>query len=251
MGRPFNADAKATWRTIHSKGIMLLFKHGFEAMNLRQLAADAGLTPGSLYNYFDSKSQFLSMILCGIMENILADLEKSVAPVQEARERLRKFIEFHIEWHTARRVETFIGSKEMRSLSKHDYKKYTELRKRYENFVKSILEQGVAENKFVVADVSVTTFAVLDMLTGTHAWYKAGGRLTQGQISEIYVDLVFRMIDVEHQAPRAGQPERVCLTPATISPATSAAGPSDPRASLHASPARPPSHVACLSPESH
>lgn len=224
MGRPFNSDAKATWRTIHSNGMKLLFKHGFEAMNLRQLAADAKLTPGSLYNYFDSKSQFLSMILCGIMENILADLEKSVAPVQETRERLRKFIEFHIQWHTARRVETFIGFKEMRSLSKKDYKKYTELRKRYENFVKGILEQGVAENKFVVADVSVTTFAILDMLTGTHAWYKPGGRLTQSQISQIYVDLVFRLIDVDHQASRAGLPDRVCLTSISTSQAASASG---------------------------
>lgn len=231
MGRPFNADAKATWRTIYLKGIKLLFKHGFEAMNLRQLAADAGLTPGSLYNYFDSKSQFLSMILCGIMENILTELEKSVGPVQETRERLRKFIEFHIEWHTARRVETFIGFKEMRSLSKDDYKKYTELRKRYENFVKRILEQGVAEKKFIVADVPITTFAILDMLTGTHAWYKAGGRLTQAQISKIYVDLVFRMIDVESQAPRAGKPARVCMKSPMISPAASAGAP--PNAAEH------------------
>ena len=72
----------------------LLFKHGFEAMNLRQLAADSGLKSGSLYNYFDSKSQFLAMILCDTMETILADLDKTVAPIEETRARLHKFIQF-------------------------------------------------------------------------------------------------------------------------------------------------------------
>lgn len=196
MGRPFNANARATWRTIRAAGIKLLFAHGYEAMTLRQLAADSGLKPGSLYNYFDSKSQFLAMILCDIMETILADLEETVAPVQETRARLHKFIEFHIEWHTVRRVETFIGFMEMRKLSKEEYETYTALRKRYEDFLTQILEQGVAEGKFHIPDPRITTFAILSMLTGAYVWYKKGGRLTQRQIADLYADLVFKMIDV-------------------------------------------------------
>lgn len=172
-------------------------------MTLRQLAAASGLKPGSLYNYFDSKSQFLAMILCDIMENILADLEETVAPVAETRARLRKFIEFHIEWHTVRRVETFIGFMEMRKLAQEDYETYTTLRKRYEDFLTAMLEQGVAEGKFVVPDPRITTFAILSMLTGAYVWYKKGGRLSQQQIADLYVDLVCRMIDPEygHAAP--------------------------------------------------
>lgn len=165
------------------------------------LAADSGLKTGSLYNYFESKNQFLSIILCEIMETILADLEKTVAPVEETRARLRKFIEFHIEWHTLRRVETFIGFMEMRNLSNPDYKKYTLLRKRYEDFVTAILDQGVAEGKFVIGDPRITTFAILSMLTGSYLWYKKSGRLSQAQLEQIYADLVFNMIDVEHLAP--------------------------------------------------
>lgn len=201
MGRPFNADAKATWRTIRAAGVRLLFKHGFEAMNLRQLAADSGLKSGSLYNYFDSKSQFLAMILCDTMETILADLDKTVAPIEETRDRLHKFIQFHINWHTLRRVETFIGFMEMRNLSKADYKKYIGLRKRYEDFLTAILVQGIEERKFAMTDPRITTFAILSMLTGAYVWYKKNGRLSQAELEAIYVDLVFEMIDVEHAAP--------------------------------------------------
>jgi len=201
MGRPLNADAKATWRTIRAAGIRLLFKHGFEAMNLRQLAANSGLKSGSLYNYFDSKSQFLAMILCDTMETILADLEKTVAPIEESRARLRKFVEFHINWHTRRRVETFIGFMEMRNLAKGDYRKYIELRKRYEDFLTAILVQGMEERKFVMSDPRITTFAILGMLTGVYVWYEKNGRLSQAELESIYSDLVFRMIDVKQCLP--------------------------------------------------
>lgn len=109
----------------------------------------------------------------------------------------------HIEWLTARRAETFIGFIEMRNLAKDDYKKCTALRKRYEDFVTAILEQGVAEKKFVVADPRITTFAILNMLSGAYAWYKKGGRLSKEQLDEIYADRVFKMIDMEHLAPPA------------------------------------------------
>lgn len=201
MGRPFNADAKATWRTIRAAGKRLIFKHGFEAMNLRQLAAESGLKPGSLYNYFDSKNKFLALILNDIMETILADLDKHVAPIEEPRERLRKFIEFHIDWHTNRKVDTFIGFMEMRNLDKDDLKQYIELRKQYEHFLTSILEQGAKQKKFVFDDVKVTTLAIIGMLTSVYVWYKKNGRLTQEDLDSLYANMIFKMIDVDGMAP--------------------------------------------------
>lgn len=203
MGRPLNADAKATWKSIRKAGVRLLFKHGYEAMNLRDLAEQSGLKPGSLYNYFDSKSEFLAMILLDIMEAILVDLEKIVGPVEESRARLKKFIEFHIAWHTERGVETFISFMEMRNLTKEHYKKYTELRRRYEDFLTDILVKGVNEGKFLMADCRVSTFAILAMLTGSNTWYKKRGRLSQEQLVAIYTEMVFKLVE----APRGSAAE--------------------------------------------
>lgn len=195
MGRPVNADAAATWSTIRRAGIRLMFTHGFEAMNLRQLAAESGLKPGSLYNYFASKDQFLWLILRDIMQEILTDLEDSVGSSGTPRARLQRFIAFHIRWHTARRVETFIGSMEMRHLSKADYKNYVQLRRRYEDYLTAILQDGIQSGDFSMIDVRITTLAILSMLTGAYTWYKKTGRLSQRELSAIYTDLVFRMAD--------------------------------------------------------
>lgn len=206
MGRPPNADAKATWRTIRNAGIKLLSEHGFEAMNLRQLAAASGLKTGSLYNYFESKSQFLSMIMCEIIETILEDFAQSVDPIQDPVERLRRFIEFHIGWHTVRRAETFIGFMEMRNLSEEDYRKYTALRQRYEDYVTDILVRGVEAGHFEIADARVTTFVLLGMLTATSNWYKPGGRLNQRQLVALHTELVFKMLGFTGSNEPASKP---------------------------------------------
>lgn len=211
MGRPPNADARATWRAIRKAGIRLLFDHGFESMSLRQLAAESGLKTGSLYNYFESKSQFLALVLCGIIETILADFRKIVDPIEDPLERLRTFVRFHIGWHTVRRAETFIGFMEMRNLSQEDYRRYTALRKQYEDYVTDILARGVKAGVFSVADPRVTTFALLSMLTGTANWYRRSGRLSQEELVRLHTDLVIDMLGAnaagrEREARSGGAP---------------------------------------------
>ncbi|HBD34856.1 MAG TPA: TetR/AcrR family transcriptional regulator, partial [Cupriavidus sp.] len=56
-----------------------------------------------------------------------------MADVDDPMERLRRFVKFHIEWHTARKEEVFIGNMELRSLSAMQYERVASLRKRYEH----------------------------------------------------------------------------------------------------------------------
>lgn len=195
MGRPLNADAKATWERIRSAAMRLLLKHGFETMNLRQLAAASGLQPGSLYHYFTGKSQLLSMIIGDIVATSLADLEAAVGPIQETRERLAKFVEFHVLWHTARREEPIIAFMELRNLSPADYKKCVLLRRRYEGVLTDILAKGADEGIFTLSDPRLTAFAILGMLTSSYTWYKKSGRLSPQEVAEFYKGLVFKMLE--------------------------------------------------------
>lgn len=197
MGRPLNADATATWGRIRSAAVRLLVKHGFEAMNLRQLAAASELQPGSLYHYFSGKSQLLSMIIRDILETALVDLQNTVRPVQESRAKLAKFIEFHVLWHTARREEPIIAFMELRNLSDADYKICVRLRERYEGILTDVLVKGAKEGKFVLAEPRLTAFAVLGMLTSSYAWYKKGGRLSPVELAEFYKGLIFAMLQAD------------------------------------------------------
>jgi len=211
VARTEKSKGEATWASIRNSGIKLIYKYGYAAMNLRQLAVEAGLRPGSLYNYFQSKEEFLFRLLCEIIEEILADFERTVGPVTTSPvDRLLSFVEFHIRWHTERRVETFIGFMEMRSLSKARYLKYVALRKRYEDYVTDILTQGMKAGQFSIRDPRVTAFAIIAMLTGTCQWYRKNGRLAQSELIDIYKDIVLKITgsagETLRRSPRASRP---------------------------------------------
>lgn len=193
--RTAGSSREATWSAIRKAGIELIYKHGFEAMNLRELAHQSGLKgAGSLYNYFGSKEDFLFRIMCEIMEEILVELEQNVDPVQGEVERVKAFVEFHIRWHTTQREATFISHMEMRSLPPARYKIYVALRKRYENFVARLITAGCKSGDFSVPDTHILTQSLLAMLTSIANWYRVGGRVSQKRLIEIHQDMILAML---------------------------------------------------------
>lgn len=193
--RTAGSSREVTWSAIRQAGIELLYQHGFEAMNLRELAHKAGLKgAGSLYNYFGSKEDFLFRIMCEIMEEILTELEQNVGPVQGEVEQIKAFVEFHIRWHTTRREETFISHMEMRSLPPARYKAYIGLRKKYEAFVVKLISAGRRSGDFSVPDVHILAQSILSMLTSISNWYHIGGRVSQKRLIEIHQEVVLAML---------------------------------------------------------
>ncbi|MDR0479049.1 MAG: TetR/AcrR family transcriptional regulator [Burkholderiaceae bacterium] len=198
--RTIGSNREATWLAIRKAGIELIYRHGFEAMNLRDLAHQAGLKgAGSLYNYFSSKDDFLFRIMCEIMEEILAELDKNLEAVQGVSERINAFVAFHIRWHTARRKETLISHAEMRSLSANHYKHYIGLRKKYEQFFMGLIVAGGHNGDFSVPDVHILTQSILSMLTSVCNWYHARGRISQQRLIVIHQQMVLAML-------RSGKP---------------------------------------------
>ena len=194
MGRPAGVNGADTRRAVRKAAIERIFRHGFEAMNLRDLAADVNLRLGSLYNHVPHKQEFLAELLEEIMLELLQDFAQRMEGLQDPLERLLAFVRFHIEWHTARRQETYIGNMELRSLTREQHDRVIGLRKDYEAQVRAIVADGRKAGLWVVDDVRVTTLALLSLLTGIGAWYREGGRLRQERLIRIYQRLALRML---------------------------------------------------------
>jgi len=181
-------------RAIRKAAITRIYRHGFEAMNLRDLAADVNLRLGSLYNHVPQKQEFLATLLEEIMQELLQDLAQRMKGVSGPRERLLRFVRFHIEWHTVRKEETFIGNMELRSLSAPQYQRIAALRKQYEAQLQAILADGQKAGLWKLDDVRVTTLALLSLLTGIGTWYREDGRLSQERLIRLYQRLAQRLL---------------------------------------------------------
>jgi AcrR family transcriptional regulator len=196
MGRPAGVVGADTLRAIRKAAIARIYEHGFEAMNLRDLAADVGLRLGSLYNHVPQKQALLGDLLEGILQELLQDLELHMAGLSDPQERLMRFVRFHIEWHTARRQEVFIGNMELRSLTPEQYGRVREMRGRYEAQLRQILSEGKKAGLWSIDDLRVSTLSLMGMLTGISTWYREDGRLSQQRLVRLYQKMVARLLGI-------------------------------------------------------
>ena len=192
-----------TWQAIRAAAIELISTHGFEAFNLRELAARCDMKAGSLYNYIESKEGLLSNLLQSVMTDLLQEFDEQVAVIDDPVDQMRAAIRLHILFHTRRRMEVVIGNTELRSLSPESYQLITGLRDRYENQLRQIIAKGVASGAFHVPDVKITSFTIIAALTGVGYWYRPNGSLSQKRLIEIHEQLVLQALGiVEHAATR-------------------------------------------------
>ncbi|ADV00612.1 TetR/AcrR family transcriptional regulator [Alicycliphilus denitrificans] len=194
MARPAGVSGADTKQAIRAAAIQRIYRHGYEAMNLRGLAADVGLRVGSLHNYIPQKQEFLANLLDEIMTELLADFETHMAGVSDPQEALRQFVSFHVQWHTARKEEVFIGNMELRSLAPEQYARVAAKRKQYEKHLTAILSKGKKLGVWTIENPGITAKAILALLTGVSNWYRPDGSLSQPRLTKLYQLMVERML---------------------------------------------------------
>ena len=198
---------------IRKAGLRLIFERGYEAMSLRQLAAEVGIQAGSLYNHISTKQELLFDLIQDHMGELLRQLDRALEGKQEPQQRLRAFVAFHVTYHMTRKREVFIANSELRSLEPKNYEAIVALRGAYEKRLADILADGVAKGVFEVADVQVATFAIIALLTGLCTWYRPGGRLTRDAIVDAHEKLVLSGVMPE-LAPASARSKRKAPRPA-------------------------------------
>ncbi|WP_316158538.1 MULTISPECIES: TetR/AcrR family transcriptional regulator [unclassified Bradyrhizobium] len=190
MARTIGSHGPTTMEAIRKAGLRLIFQHGYEAMSLRQLAAEVGIQPGSLYNHISTKQELLAELIQDHINDLLRELEQALRGIQGPVERLRAFVAFHVGYHMTRKREVFIANSELRSLDPRNYEAVVALRGAYECRLADILSDGVAQGVFDVDDIQVATFAIIALLTGLCSWYRPGGRLSKETIIAAHEKLV-------------------------------------------------------------
>jgi len=193
MARTQGSHSDITGPRIRSAALALFARHGYAAVSMRQIAGEVGLQAGALYNYTPDKQTLLFELMRTHMEELL-EARRLEATDRSAMERLENFTRHHIRFHIERPDEVFIAYMELRNLTPDNFSEIEGLRRRYEVELETILRDGVAAGIFAVPDPRVATYAVIAMLTGVNTWYRAGGRLSLGEVETLYWDMVRKLV---------------------------------------------------------
>ncbi|PWT98848.1 MAG: hypothetical protein C5B51_28445 [Terriglobia bacterium] len=164
----------------------LFATHGYAATSTRQIAALLGIRKASLYYHIGSKEELLYAICKTSLEQIRADVEAALQPVEEPLERTRTLVRAHLESMLRDQNMHTAALAEMHALSPEKLVQIRQLRHAYEDVVRSVLETaqtaGVLRCDVPVKYLSLT---LLGLLNRVEVWYRPGGALSPAQLGDL------------------------------------------------------------------
>ena len=188
------SDQTAGSERILNAALALFKARGYHGSSVRELAQAVKMESASLYYHFPSKQHILFALFERIMDTPLVGVGRALASASTPVEQLRAAARFHVLYHIAMQDEAFISHSELRSLSVSNRQLIIAMRDRYEQMIRAVLTAGVRTGDFEIADVKLTSTAILMMCSGVSDWFVAKGRLNAKFVADRYADLVIRLV---------------------------------------------------------
>jgi len=145
---------------------------GYAATSMRDLAEAVNLKASSLYNHISGKEELLQEICFETAKRFLKVMEEVEGMEVSNIEKIETLIGLHIK--TAMEDVTSITAfnDEWRHLSEPDLSKFVQLRKRYEQRFKAVLQTGIDQGVFQAVDTTVAMHTILSSLRWVYDWYQ-------------------------------------------------------------------------------
>lgn len=170
----------------------------YEAVSMREIAADAGINIATLYFHCSTKEQLLYDVLIDAQRQLADGLREQIGAAGESwSRRLAAAVRVHVKFCAERAFPTTITRVDMQRLTDEHRATYLAMRDAYEQEFRDLLRAGMAAGEFRQVDPKLTAFAVIGIGHTVGRWYRADGPLTPEQIADTYVDLILASLRPE------------------------------------------------------
>jgi AcrR family transcriptional regulator len=184
------ATSESTEERIRRVATEFFYLRGYHATTMRDIAAGVGIKAGSLYNHFPGKHDILVRVSRETVEERHAGAVARLEGVDDAEERLRALIIWHVEFHATNRHAARVSDGQLHALDDENRAAVIGLRDAYERLWKGILHAGVSEGRWVVEDETVVANGIASMCTEVDVWYRDDGPLPPARIGEIFANFI-------------------------------------------------------------
>lgn len=161
---------------------------GFQAMSMRDLGSETGLSMGALYGYFKSKEELLGIIhrqSRSMAKGVLAD---SLENIEDPLEKLSAVIKAHIYLSEMARPWFFFTFMEARNLSEEELKSVQAMESFTEQIIVDILENGEKKGVFKKRNHQLTACLIKAM---QQDWYLKRWKYKKRNITvDTYADYI-------------------------------------------------------------
>jgi len=163
-------------------------QHGYHGTTMEQIAEQLLMTKGSLYYYFKDKEEILFAVHDNALDRLLAELDRVKRRRVCPCERLEDILSSHIRIM----VEGFSGTAlalEFGALSPRRLRVVVEKRDRYEQAVRSFIEQGARQGCLRPTDPKLSGMAVLGAINWIGRWHRPGGPAGAQEVARHFLDV--------------------------------------------------------------
>lgn len=166
-------------------------RQGFSATGMRDIAAEAKLSPGNLYHYFEGKHAILFFCQDRALDRMLEALEAARLSRRPRPEQLRAVILAHLHC-LLDEIEGSTAHLEVEALPKELRRVVVDKRDRYERGIRQLVAAAVRAGELAPCDAELVTRAVLGAINWTARWFRPEGRRSSTAVAEALADYLMR-----------------------------------------------------------
>lgn len=172
----------------------LFYEHGYQRTTLDMVAKRLGVTKPFIYYHFKDKAEILAEISKRgisrgneVLRQSLEGRGPAAARLYEASKAIVRTV-LHSQHYTA------IFFREHKNYDPKIREQLETLHREFDDLLVRLLEEGVANGEFRIADIRLCSLAIGGMANWAYTWYRENGRLSVEELCEGMAQLVLRMV---------------------------------------------------------
>ncbi|NMO16151.1 TetR/AcrR family transcriptional regulator [Pyxidicoccus fallax] len=183
------------YRAILETAARLICERGYEGTSMQEIAAACRMTKAGLYHHIQNKEQLLFAIMNYGMDLFEEQVLSKVQDIADPVERLRACMRHNILLVTRGwSKEVIIILHEHATLTGETRAFIDARKKKYVDFLEEAFAQAAQQGRIRPVDPTIGAFSFLGMVLWIYKWFKPDGRLTDDQLADGMVDLLFPQV---------------------------------------------------------
>ena len=164
-------------------------ERGYDGTNFGDLAAELGISKGTIVHHFGTKDAMLRELHEGYMRRRLAEVRIVWARLRRPAQRLAAFVLLGVQYQVVDRTATVAFQREvLRFAAAPGMETSLALRDEYRELVESVLAEGTAAGEFRPGDDRLRTLQLFGSVHWMWTWFDPDGPRPVAEVAASFAD---------------------------------------------------------------